>query len=61
MKGQSSQTEGSSAQVLSTRSVDLNLVGPFKAGKAEQSSRRVATAETGANSIVATRQDRLIT
>src|SRR5438094_9641464 len=30
MKGQSSQAEGSSEQVLSMRSVDLNLAWPFR-------------------------------
>ena len=54
------QTSGSSEQALSTRSVDLNLARPFKAGKVRTKfSRRVATPESNVNSIVAMRREPL--
>jgi homoserine O-acetyltransferase len=50
--------EKSSDQVSSTRSVAMNLVRPFKAGTSQQDRQlRVATPETGPDSIVATRRE----
>jgi len=41
----------------STRSVDMNLARPFKAGEtSSKNTRRVATSDMGRNSIVATRR-----
>ncbi len=55
------QTSGSSEQVLSTRSVDLNLARRFNAGTTwSLGSRRVATIEFTLGSGVATRRENFV-